>query len=114
MRNTISEHMRKPEPNNAGGFLAGMVLGGLAGAGTMLLLAPQAGKQTRDEIQSKGIALRDQTVEAVENAMADARVQTRRITDPMSKQAKDLQQRSQVIVDEQSDRLSAGIERLSA
>jgi hypothetical protein len=31
------------EPSNPSGFLAGLLLGSLAGAGTMLFLAPQSG-----------------------------------------------------------------------
>jgi gas vesicle protein len=93
---------------NAGGFLAGLVVGGLAGAGTMLLLAPESGKRTRSDIQHKGIALRDQTVETVENTMAEARIRARQITAPARRQAKELQQRGQDILDEHRDRPSHG------
>ncbi len=96
------------EVGNAGGFLAGMVIGGLAGAGTMLLLAPQSGKRTRAEIQQKGMELRDQTVETVEDTMAEARVKARQITAPVRKQAKELQQRGQEIFEEQRDRVLHG------
>lgn len=93
---------------NAGGFLAGLVVGGLAGAGTMLLLAPQSGRRTRADIQQKGVELRNQTVETVENTMADARIKARQITAPARKQARELQQRGQEILEQQRDRLSAG------
>ncbi|MBE2221431.1 MAG: YtxH domain-containing protein [Anaerolineae bacterium] len=36
-----------------GAFLAGFVIGGLVGAATALILAPQSGEQTRDQISSK-------------------------------------------------------------
>jgi gas vesicle protein len=41
--------------NNAdlGAFLAGFVIGGLVGAATALILAPQSGQETRSQITSK-------------------------------------------------------------
>ena len=69
------------------GFLAGLLVGGLAGAGTMLLLAPQSGEKTRVQIQQKSIELRNQTVKTVEGAVAQARGKARQITDDVRKQA---------------------------
>jgi gas vesicle protein len=40
--------------NNILGVLAGLLIGGLAGAATMLLLAPQSGKDTRMQIIDGG------------------------------------------------------------
>jgi gas vesicle protein len=50
-----------------------MLIGGLAGAVTMLLLAPQSGKDTRMQIQNKSIELRDRTNEIVEDTLAQVR-----------------------------------------
>lgn len=36
-----------------GAFLAGFVIGGLVGAATALILAPQSGEQTRSQISNK-------------------------------------------------------------
>ena len=47
--------------NNILSVLVGTLIGSLAGAVTMLLLAPQSGKDTRTQIQKKGIELRDRT-----------------------------------------------------
>ena len=38
-----------------GAFLAGFLVGGLIGAATALLMAPQSGEETRTLIQEKGI-----------------------------------------------------------
>ena len=100
------------EAATAGGFLAGLVIGGLTGAGTMLLLAPQSGRRTRAEIQQKGTELRDYTVENFGNRVADARVTARKITAPARRQVKELQHRGQEFLDEQGDRLSAGIDQV--
>ena len=99
---------REPDIGIAGSFLAGLVVGGLAGAGAMLLLAPQSGERTRAEIQQKGMELRDQTVETVENTMADARIKARQITDPARKQAEQLQQHDQETYEEQRNLVSPG------
>jgi len=53
--------------------LAGMLIGSLAGALAMLLLAPQSGKDTRTHIQNKGIELRNWTTEMVEDTLAQVR-----------------------------------------
>jgi gas vesicle protein len=59
--------------NNILNVLVGMLIGGLAGAAAILLLAPQSGKDTRTQIQKKGLELRDRTNEMVEETMAQVR-----------------------------------------
>jgi len=66
--------------NNILGVLVGALIGALAGAVTMLLLAPQSGKDTRIQIQKKGIELRDRTTEMVEDTMAQVRTNANKIT----------------------------------
>ena len=66
--------------NNTLGVLAGMLIGGLAGAVTMLLLAPQSGKDTRRQIQEKSIELRDRTTEMVEDTLAQVRTNANKVT----------------------------------
>jgi gas vesicle protein len=45
--------------NDLGAFLAGFVIGGLVGAATALILAPQSGEETRSQIVNQSLALRD-------------------------------------------------------
>ena len=66
--------------NNIRGILGGMLVGSLAGAVTMLLLAPQSGKDTRKQIQEKGIELRDRTTELVGDTITQVRSQANKIT----------------------------------
>ena len=66
--------------NNTFGVLVGMIVGGLVGAVTMLLLAPQSGKDTRVQIQKKGIELRDQATEMMEDTLAQVRTNVNKIT----------------------------------
>jgi gas vesicle protein len=92
--------------HNILGVLVGMLIGGLAGAVTMLLLAPQSGKDTRRQIQEKGIELRDQTTELVEDTMAQVRSGANRITIGGREKAKELLQQGQALVVEQLDHVS--------
>jgi gas vesicle protein len=88
------------------GSLAGLLVGSLAGAGAMLLLAPQSGQETRAEIRQKSIKVRDQTGKTVAGAVAQARGKARLITDDVHEQAGELQQRGQDVLDEQKGHLS--------
>ncbi len=97
--------------NNAISFLTGVLVGGLAGAATMLLLAPQSGQKTRDQIQHKGIELRDQATETVEDTMAQVRRTAQQLTDDVREKAGELQQRGKDMFDEQRERLSTFVER---
>jgi len=55
-----------------GAFLLGFVIGGLAGAVTALLLAPQSGEETRTIIRDRAIDLRDKAEQTMEEAYAQA------------------------------------------
>jgi len=90
-------------------FLVGVLLGGVTGAMAMLLLAPQSGKQTRDQIRQQGIELREQTVKTVEGAVTQARGKARQITDDVRERAGELQQRGQDMLDERRGHLSEAL-----
>ena len=92
--------------SNVFGVLAGMLIGGLAGAVTMLLLAPQSGKDTRMQIQEKGIELRDRTTGMMEDAVAQVRMDRNKITMGGRQKARELMQHGQALVVEQLDRVS--------
>jgi gas vesicle protein len=51
---SIEGNIPKYHKNNILGVLAGLLVGGLAGAVTMLLLAPQSGIDTRMELSEGG------------------------------------------------------------
>ncbi len=108
MDNNSQEH--ENESNNPVSFLAGLLIGGMIGAGTMLLLAPQSGKRTRAKIQQTGIELRDQTSDALEDTMAKAGIKARQIRTGARKQAKVLQQQGQSVIDESKKRWSTIVE----
>lgn len=108
MENYSKEH--EHTANVVGSFLAGLLIGGLVGTVTMLMLAPQSGKKTRAQIQEKSIELRDQTTDAVEAAVAQAGVKARQIKDGVRTQTEELELRGQALFDEQKKRWSTLVE----
>ncbi len=85
----------------------GLLIGSLAGAVLMLLLAPQSGRKTRARIQQTSIQLRDRTSDMVDNALAQVRSETQDITTSVREKAGQLKQRGQEMLVEQMDRVSA-------
>ena len=53
-------------------FFAGFLFGGIIGAGVALLLAPQAGEETREQIRTHGIELKGRAGEAASLAQERA------------------------------------------
>jgi gas vesicle protein len=91
-------------------LLIGLLVGGLAGVVTMLLFAPQSGKQTRDQIEEKTIELRDQTSKNVKKALAQVRSGTVQIKSDVQEKASELKQLGQDKLVEQLDRVSAALD----
>jgi len=92
--------------SNIFGVLVSALLGILAGAVTMLLLAPQSGKDTRKKIQKKSLELRDNTTDMVEKAMAQVRADRKRLTKSGRHKAQELFGQGQAMVAEQLDHVS--------
>lgn len=111
-----------------GAFLSGLVIGGLVGAAVALLLAPQSGEETRTVIVEKSIELKDRAMEQAEGArtkvgevagaarerVTDAAEQARtkagEVAAATKEKAAGLQQRGQVVLEEQKERLEKAIE----
>jgi gas vesicle protein len=103
----INENQEYRHPaNNTLSVVLGMLIGGLAGAVTMLLLAPQSGKDTRMQIQEKGIELRGRTTEMVEDTMAQIRSNANKISAGGREKAKELLQKGEELVIDQLDHVS--------
>ncbi len=73
----------------------------------MLLLAPQSGKDTRKQIQKKGIELRNRTAELMDDTMAQARSGANRLSLSGRKKIKAFKKQGQELVVEQLDHVSA-------
>ncbi|NQU31541.1 MAG: YtxH domain-containing protein [Anaerolineae bacterium] len=86
--------------------VVGMLIGGLAGAVAMLLLAPRSGKDTRVQIQEKGFELRDRTNEIMEDTLAQVRSSMDKISRDGREKFNELKQQGQELAVEQLDHVS--------
>lgn len=104
----MSKENQEPQnrSTNILGVLIGTLVGGLAGAVTMLLMAPQSGRRTRKQIQQKGIELRDQATEMVEDTMAQVRTDGKKLAKDGRHKAKELMQQGQELVDTQLEHVT--------
>lgn len=107
MKNDTTQHYT--QINRPGSFVAGAILGGLAGAGAMLLMARQSGKKTRDQIELKSFELRDKASEAMDGAVTQTRDKARQITSDLRAKAREIQQTGQNMLAEQKARMNAAV-----
>jgi len=104
----MSDKNQEPEyhTRNIFSVVVSLLIGCLAGAVTMLLLAPQSGKRTRIQIQEKGAELRDRATGMVENAVTQARLDGNKLTRDGRRKAKELLHQGQDLVAEQLEHIS--------
>ena len=91
-------------------FLSGLVIGGMVGAVTMLLMAPQPGEQTRTELQGRAIELRDRTATTVKETMTQVRAKANQIKADVQIKAVDLRHQGQDMLVKQLDHVSQAAE----
>jgi gas vesicle protein len=90
--------------------LAGLLVGGLVGAGTMLLLAPQPGERTRAELQEGVSHLRDRTTETVKDKVTLVKSRANQLKADVQTKAEELQYQGKDILARQLDRVSQAAE----
>jgi gas vesicle protein len=98
--------------NEFGAFMSGLLLGGIAGAITALLLAPQSGEETRKVIIEKSMEIKDKALETVDDARIraektaeDARIAAQEYSQKLQDQAKNIQEQGRVILEEQKQKI---------
>lgn len=101
------------ERNDFSAFLIGFIVGGLTGAVSALLLAPQSGDETRTFIKEKAIEISDKATVTVEDsykkaeaAAEEARKRFEELAKTTKERAEELQTHGQVILEEQKEKLS--------
>jgi gas vesicle protein len=92
------------------GVFAGILVGGLAGATTMWLIAPKTGKQTRAQIKQKSLELRDRTVHGVDEVVESINSKAHQLTDGVRAKTHKLQQQGRKLAIKQLDHLEDKIE----
>jgi gas vesicle protein len=96
--------------NNTLSLLVGMLVGSLVGVVTMLLLAPQSGKDSRMHIRKKGLELRDRTTQMKEDTMAQVRSSVNKIASAGRERIKELKQPDRALTLERLDGPSAAVD----
>jgi gas vesicle protein len=109
MNHENQESIYSTTNNNILSALGGLLIGSLAGALTMLLLAPQSGQKTRLQIQEKSIELRDQASGMLEDALGQARLDGNKLSRQGRQKAKELLHHGQVLVVEQIEHVSEAV-----
>ena len=103
------EH-KEEKPGNLLSVLAGLVIGGLVGAGTMLLFAPQPGEKTRAELQERALKLRDRTATTMKDTITQVKSKANQIKADVQIKAQDLGHQGQDLLVRQLDNVSHAAE----
>ncbi|MCJ7715332.1 MAG: YtxH domain-containing protein [Anaerolineales bacterium] len=107
MNNEIEETEEyKNTSTNPLKVLAGILIGGLAGAVAMLLLAPKSGKDTRIQIQNKSIELVDRAAGFVDDTISQVHSITNEIANGGRQKFEEIKQHGQDLAVEQLDHLT--------
>jgi gas vesicle protein len=102
------QHMERS--GHALSVLTGMLIGGLVGAVTMLLFAPQPGKKTRAELQTGALELRDRTAETMKDTITQVKTKANQIKADVQIKVQDLGHRGQDLLVKQLDHVSHAAE----
>ena len=101
-----------------GAFLAGFIIGGMAGAAVALLLAPQSGEETRTIIHDRSIELKDKAAEKAESARikaeaaaSDARARADEIAKLTQEKAIEFKKKGQEVYQAQKSKISAAVQK---
>ena len=101
-----------------GAFLIGFVVGGLTGAITSLLLAPQSGEETRGVIKERSIELRDKASSSVgeiyasaEAAATEAVKRAEALLEQAKKTADEIQKKGAVVIEEEISKINPNQEK---
>jgi gas vesicle protein len=109
--NTKNQEMEYTDQSGHGkSLLTGLFIGGLVGAGTILLLAPQPGAKTRAELQQGVDQLRARTSETVNEKFTQVKSKANQIKDDVETKAEELQQQGKNVIAKQLDRISQAAE----
>lgn len=104
INNSESNHRERTSPS--GPVLAALLVGGLLGAGTMMLLAPRSGSETRSQLQHKALELREQTVGTMKGAVEKVSSRTRDLAGEVKVKAGGLEHQGREVLAKQLDKVA--------
>lgn len=90
-------------------MFAAVLLGGLAGAGAMMLYAPRSGKETRKQIKDTTRRLSTRTVGNVKGAVKKAASRTRRMSKDVLGKADGLQEQGREAIADRLGKVESGV-----
>ena len=106
------------DQDDFGAFLVGFIVGGVSGAITALLLAPQSGEETRTIIKDKAIELRDQatttveeSIEKAEKAANEAIKRAEALLNDAKKRANEIAEKGQVVLEESKEKVANAVKQ---
>ena len=105
-KNEEHEYEFTEHSSNAKSVLTGLVIGGLVGAGTVLLFAPQPGEKTRAELRQGTMELRDRTTEKVKSTVDQVKSKANQIKADVQIKASELQTQGKDVIAKQLGRVS--------
>lgn len=104
--NTKRQQDEYADMNHAKTLFTGLLIGGLVGAGTILLMAPQAGEKTRAELQEGVHQLRDRTTDTVKDKITLVKSKTHQLKENVQVKANALQSQGKDLLAKQLGRVA--------
>jgi gas vesicle protein len=104
------EHEMQHATRSGMSVVTGLLIGGLIGAATALLMAPRSGEETRAEIRSKAMEYRDRTKDVVNETVTQAKSKADELKDGVLEKADDLKRRGKQTATQQLDHLAQAAE----
>lgn len=94
------------ENNDLGAFLAGFVIGGLVGAATALILAPQSGEETRTQLLNQSLALREAGETSMRQYREMAETYAHEFIDRAEEVGDQVQEQARIVLDSGKERVA--------
>jgi gas vesicle protein len=104
------EHEMQHATRSAKSVFTGLVIGGLIGAATALLMAPRSGEETRAEIRNKAVEYRDRTRDVVNDTVSQAKSKADELKEGVVEKAEDLKRRGKQTAAQQLDHVAKAAE----
>ena len=104
------EHEMQHATRSGMSVFTGLLIGGLIGAATALLMAPRSGEETRAEIRNKAMEYRDRTRDVVNETVSQAKSKADEIKGGVVEKAEDLKRRGKQTAAQQLDNVAQAAE----
>jgi len=104
------EHEMQHATSSGKSVVTGLLIGGLIGAATALLMAPRSGEETRAEIRNKAMEYRDRTKDVVNETVSQAKSKAGDLKDGVVEKAEDLKSRGKQTASQQLDHIAQAAE----